>query len=114
MRYNYNELARNYVRGFYKFLLWETDIKRNEDAYLLFRYSIKKICGMEVSEINESILKYGDKCINYLKGLKGVPKHMEKIGFEDRVHLFDYCETYLVSIHLLALKEREVVVNENR
>lgn len=107
MKYNYNDLARTYVRGFYKFILEYTDIKNRTEAYLLFRYSLKKIFNIEVSEINEAVLKYGDRCVSYLKSLKGTPKSVENISFEDRVHLFDYCEIYLVTINMLFWEERQ-------
>lgn len=107
MKYNYNSLARTYVRGFYKFIVEYTNIWDREEAYILFRYSLKKVYGMEASEINEAVLQYGDQCINYLKDLPDTPKNINKISFEERVHLFDYCETYLMILFLK--REREVV-----
>lgn len=113
MKYNYNDLARTYVRGFYKFVVGYTNITNRVEAYVLFRYSLKKIYGMDPSEMNKAVLEYGDECVAYLKNLKGVPQKVDKISFEDRVHLFDYCETYLVSINMLFWKERRTS-NENR
>lgn len=109
MKYNYNSLARTYVRGFYKFILERTNISKKEDAYILFRYSLKKVYGIEASEINGAVLQYGDKCIEYLSNLPDTPRNVSKISFEERVHLFDYCETYLTFLFLKG--EREVVEN---
>lgn len=113
MKYNYNELARTYVKGFYKFIVGYTNISNKEDAYILFRYSLRRLYGLEANEVNEAVLEYGDKCIEYLRNLKGTPKNIFKISWIDRVHLFDYCETYLVTINILFWKSREVVGNEN-
>lgn len=113
MKYNYNELARTYVKGFYKFLIQCTNIWDKEEAYILFRYSMHKLYDLEVNEISGSVLIYGDTCVEYLKNLKRTPKDISKISWEDRVHLFNYCETYLVTINILFWNSREVVKNEN-
>lgn len=106
--YNIHEISILYVKGFYKFLnRYRIELSR-DSAYDLFKYSMKQLCDLEATEYNLEIRKYGDKCIRYLKKLKGTPSELQVLSLEDRINLVGCCGVYFVaknSIKVLQVKE---------
>lgn len=87
MKLNIHSLARTYAKGFHKFLKYSKIGIKGEVMYSLFSYSIKSICGLEATEYNSEIRKHGSDCIAYLSRLKGTPKDLTKLSFEDKANL---------------------------
>ena len=82
-----HSLARTYAKGFHKFLEYSKIDVKGEVMYSLFSYAIKSMCDLEVTEYNSEIRKYGTNCIEYLSNLKGTPRDLSKLSFEDKANL---------------------------
>lgn len=100
MKYFLKDIALVYTRGFNDFLNSVKMLDKDE-AYLLFSYSIKKIYGIETSEFNSVISEYGERCINYLSNLKGVPKKDDKLSLKEKLSIADFCCGYWVASDII-------------
>lgn len=98
MKLNIHSLARTYAKGFHKFLKYSKIGIKGEVMYSLFSYSIKSICGLEATEYNSEIRKYGDDCISYLKRLKGTPKDLEILSLEEKTNLISLSCIYVLIV----------------
>lgn len=93
-------LSRLYLKSYYKFLVSYTDIVSGDEAYSLFMYSIKKLLGLEAIEYNDSIDRYGDKCVEYLGGIEGTPSN--DIDYFDKLNIVNVCEGYAKATGMLS------------
>lgn len=93
-KYNIFEVSSRYCRSYYKFLTRNTKVRSSREAKELFLYGMKKICNLDNSEWNKSIDRYGEDCINYLRGMEIIPR-IEELSFEDRVKVVSVCEMYM-------------------
>lgn len=96
-----NDLARQYVLGYNKFLEKYPCINDLSESYNLFMYSMKKVYNLEAVEYNDYIRNYGNDCIDYLSKLPNTPKRKDSIGLLDRCALMDLCSFYLVLYYTL-------------
>lgn len=101
-KYNIHELSKVYVKGFCKFLKSNKLDLDKESGYTLFIYSMKKLCCLETSEYSLEIRKYSDKCVKYLKHLKGTPKDYSITNLEERIDLVECSSVYFVTVFELS------------
>ena len=96
--YNMHVLARVYSKEFCRFLK-RHKMKINEtNAFELFVYSMKRLYDLETTEYNLEIRKYGERCINHLSKVKGIPKELRNATLEERINLIKCCKVYIVVI----------------
>lgn len=107
-KYNIFIISRLYLKSYYKFLITNTNIKKTEDAYSLFMYSMKKLYGLETYEYSSCIERYGDECIKFLNSTLDTPKVKNKIPYEDKVKIVSVCEGYAKAVGILT---KEVIYN---
>lgn len=103
-RYNIFIISRLYLRNYYKYIIENTDIVKEDEAYSLFIYSMKKLYDLDTVEYSNSIVKYGEECIEYLRNIPDTPKNKETLSFEDRVRLVSVCEGYAEATKILTRK----------
>lgn len=104
MKYCVNVVARNYLKGYYKFLVENGCVFSSVVSYKLFMHCIRVLYGFESSEWSEEIRKYSKRCIKYLRELGGVPRYPSKMSLEKRRGIVDLCDVYAVSTDLLTYK----------
>lgn len=94
MRCNIESLAKSYVLEFYKYLIKSTKIESRFEVYILFRYTMCEMFGLDSCIYGYPISEYGDDCVRYMNSLKlgTVSK------FSDRVALVDLSKCYLVAL----------------
>lgn len=103
-KYNLFIVARLYLKGYYQFLIKNTNIRKSSDAYTLFMYSVKRLYELESVEYNDSVDKYGEECVKYLDKIPETPKNKKKVSFEDRVRIVSICEGYAKATNILTRK----------
>lgn len=96
--YNIHVLARVYSKEFCKFLKRHRIRTNENNAFELFSYSMKTIYGIETSEYNLEIRKYGERCIKFLSKVKGIPLDLRKATVEERMNLIKCCKVYIIVI----------------
>lgn len=96
MKYDLRDIALIYAKGFNEFLN-SVKVLSKDEAYLLFSYSIKKLYDLETSEYNDVIGMYGERCVDFLSQLDGVPKRKDKLSFKDRCAVIDFSRGYWVA-----------------
>lgn len=107
-KYDIFIISRVYLRGYYNYLIKNTDINSTKEAYSLFMYSMKKLFNLETFEYSTYICKYGDDCVDFLDKLPGTPTNKNNISYEDRVRVISICEGYAKAVGILT---REVINN---
>lgn len=109
-KYNIFIISRLYLKNYYKYLVNDTNVRKSDDAYSLFMYSIKKLYELDVIEYNSAIEKYGKECIEVLRNTPDTPKgkDLKSISFEDRIRIVSICEGYAKALGLLTY---EAIVN---
>ena len=100
MVYNIRSLAKRYAQGQLDFLRRKRLTSwSGEDAYTLFAYALDRIYDLDSVNYNAKVAKHGDACVEYLKGLKRTPKHINRVLIEDRVAVVSMAKAYFVLLY---------------
>jgi len=127
MRHNMNIMARTYLKQYYRFLTRFTNIVTSIEAYSLYKYAIKTLYGIEVTEYSENINKYGEDAVDYLSRVCISRKEIDELSYEERIAIVNLCEAYSVLGDVLTYKsikngkleraknyKKEILENEDR
>lgn len=101
--YSLHSVARNYVRGYYKYLIKKTNVRKVSDAYILLSYSIHKLYDIDTIEVSKVTDKYGVQCEEYLrKRVNNVPSNPDKLPLDTRVYIVELVKSYSVYSDILS------------
>ena len=100
MRYSVFSVARAYCVAFSDFSAG-CRFSGGDYGFSLFMYSVKSLYGVETNEFSIDVKRYGYKCIQALKKVKGVPKKPETMSFEDRIAVVNMCSSIFASLVLV-------------
>lgn len=97
MKYSVFEVGRLYCSAFREFTNGRLMVDR-DNGYGLFVYCIKSIYGVETNEYSVDISRYSTRCIDYLRGVRGVPRRPERMKYRDRYEIVSICTAMYASL----------------